>query len=44
MKTNIQVISNNDKDTPSTNFLVLLNYLEQDDDYWIKELNNTLES
>ncbi len=42
MKKTLQLISTNDKDIPSTNFLILLTNLENKDSKWIDEINNLL--
>lgn len=42
MKENLKDVSTSDFETPSTNFLSLLNHLENEDDTWIKEINEAL--
>lgn len=40
MKKNLRDISTDDMVKPSTNFLKLIEYLESEDDSWIKEIND----
>lgn len=42
MKENLNNISKNDEIIPSTNFLKLIDNLENDNEDWIKEINNKL--
>lgn len=42
MKKNIEELSTNDIEVPSTNFLKFIQYFENDDDSWIDEINNKL--
>lgn len=44
LKDNIKDLSLRDKEVPSSNFLRLLSYLENNDTGWIKELSELLES
>ena len=44
MKCNLQNISTNDSDLPSTNFLYLINNLENSDCNWIKEINKIIDN
>lgn len=42
LKKNIAILSDDDKKTPSTNFLTLLNYLESDNTKWIKNIGKAI--
>ena len=44
MKSNLQSISTNDIDLPSTNFLYLINNLENSDCNWIEEINKIIDN